>query len=155
MFYSELKAFSQLFISMYGFFGLFVLVVLMDTIIQPISPDILVLSSTFGGANLWLAALIGGIASCVAGSIGYTFGKALGEDGFVKWFGKTHLRKGRGLFRKYGIWAVIVGALSPIPYSSVCWTAGIYDMDFLPFVVTSALTRIPRFFFIGLIGTVI
>lgn len=93
--YSPLKNFTTTLISLYGLFGLFFLVVVMDTIIQPISPDILVFSSTFGGASLLWASLVGGIASCVAGSIGYAIGRALGEDGFRRCTVTSILRKGR------------------------------------------------------------
>ena len=152
IFYSELKGISSIFISRYGFIGLFVFAVVLDTIIQPVSPDILVFGSTFGGANLFLAALIGGLGSCTAGTIGYFIGRTIGKHGFKKWFGEKHLKRGKELLNKYGVWAVIVGALSPIPYSSVCWTAGIYNMRFSVFLLTSLLTRIPRFLLIGLIG---
>lgn len=150
--YGFLKEKSTFLISNFGFLGLFIVVVIMDTIIQPISPDILVFGSTFGGANLWLAALIGGLGSCLAGTFGYLIGRGIGKEGFSRWFDKKHMDKGHELFDKYGVWAVMVGALSPIPYSSICWTAGIYKMPFVPFLITSLITRIPRFFIMGFIG---
>jgi membrane protein YqaA with SNARE-associated domain len=79
----------------------------------------------------------------------------MGSERFKERFGKNHLNKGKKLFDRYGIWAVIVGAFSPIPYSSICWTAGIYNMKFKPFIITSLLTRIPRFFLMGFIGYII
>lgn len=151
-FYSELKEVSRVLIGSYGLFGLFVLVIIMDTVIQPISPDILVFSATFAGSNLFAASLVGGIASCVAGVLGYSIGQIIGKEGFKKWFSAKHLKEGKILFDKYGIWAVLVGALSPIPYSSICWSAGIYHMDITKFILTSLLTRIPRFFLMGLLG---
>ena len=45
---------------------------------------------------------------------------------------------------KYGIWAVIVAAITPIPFSPVCWIAGMLEMDYKQFLVAS-LWRIPRF----------
>ena len=126
--------------------------IIMDTIIQPISPDILTFGATFAGFNLTTASLVGGIGSCIAGMFGYLIGHKVGAGSFTAWFGKEHLRKGETLFKKYGIWAVIVGALTPIPYSVVTWTAGIYKMNFLTFMITVICTRIPRFFVMGLIG---
>ena len=155
LYYNEIKSFSQIIILSFGFSGLFLMVVFMDTIIQPISPDILVFGATFSGADLGWAFLVGGVASCLAGIFGYYLGGKAGVVGFKRWFGKEHLAKGKNLFNKYGVWAVVVGALSPIPYSSVCWTAGIYKMDFLTFLITSLLTRIPRFFLMGLIGSLL
>jgi membrane protein YqaA with SNARE-associated domain len=151
-FYSEIKSVATLFVQTYGLTGLFVLVVIMDTIIQPMSPDILVFGSTFGGANLLWASLVGGFASVLAGIIGYLIGRYIGEEGFVKWFNKEHLDKGKEFFSKYGVWAIVFGALSPLPYSAFCWSAGVYRMRFIPFLLSSILTRLPRFFLFGLIG---
>ena len=154
-FYSQIKSTSSLFISTYGLIAIFLVVIVMDTVIQPISPDILVFGATLGGADLLAVSLIGGLGSCVAGVFGYHLGKNLGSDKFEKKFGKKHLDKGQALFNKYGIYAVIVGAFSPIPYSSVCWVAGIYGMSIKPFIITSVFTRVPRFFLMGLLGAVI
>ncbi|MBN1544212.1 VTT domain-containing protein [Candidatus Woesearchaeota archaeon] len=67
-------------------------------------------------------------------------------------YGDKHLKKGQELFSKYGVYAVAVGAMSPIPYSAVCWTAGIYRMSYFKFILASIITRLPRFFLMGLIG---
>ncbi|MBT7902515.1 DedA family protein [Candidatus Woesearchaeota archaeon] len=154
-FYSEFKLVSNNLIQTYGLIAVFFLVIIMDSFIQPISPDIFVLGATLSGHNLIAASLVGGIASCIGGIIGYQIGKQIGKRKFKKWFGKDHLEKGKTIINKHGIWAIIVGAFSPIPYSSVCWVAGIYKMKFPVFVITSILTRIPRFFFMGYIGFLI
>ena len=83
-FYSALESFSTVFIHSYGYFGLLVLVILMDTLIQPLSPDILVFGSTLAGLDLFGASLIGGLASCLAGVFGYSIGSVIGEHGFSK-----------------------------------------------------------------------
>ncbi len=155
IFYSELKEISYMFILNYGYWGLLLIVVIMDFIIQPISPDIIVFGATLGGSGLLIASLIGGLGSCLAGVMGYTVGNKVGHEKFKEWFGAKNLKKGEKLFKKYGVWAVVIGAFSPIPYSSVCWSAGIYGMDFNAFLLTSLLTRIPRFFIVGLVGYMI
>lgn len=155
LFYTKIKDYSSDFISSYGLIAIFLIVIVMDTVIQPISPDILIFGATLNGANLFAVSLLGGIGSCIAGVLGYHIGKSMGSEKFEERFGKKHLNKGKNLFDKYGIWAVIVGAFSPIPYSSICWTAGIYNMKFKPFLITSLLTRIPRFFLMGFIGYII
>jgi membrane protein YqaA with SNARE-associated domain len=152
MFYQETKIIFITLVSIFGLSGLFIFVIILDTIIQPLSPDLLVFGSTFGGANLYSASLVGGFGSVIAGILGYFIGKKIGAAGFRKWFGDKHLKKGKKFFKKYGIWAIIVGAISPIPYSSVCWAAGIYKMRFFPFLISSIVTRIPRFFLMGYIG---
>jgi len=152
LFYHQIKSAFVYVVSTTGFAGLFVLTLIMDVIIQPISPDILVFGSTFGGASLLWATVVGGLASCLAGIIDYFIGRRLGEDGFKDWFGEKHLKSGKKLFSKYGILAVVIGSLSPIPYSAVCWSAGVYQMRALPFMLTIFIVRLPRFFLMGLIG---
>jgi membrane protein YqaA with SNARE-associated domain len=152
VFYSELKNFSRMLISLYGYWGLFLSVVVLDIPIQPISPVVLALGATFGGADLMTASLVGGMGSCLAGVVDYSVGAKVGARGFKRWFGEEHLTKGEELFEKYGVWAVMMGAVSPVPYSAVCWTAGIYRMKFSVYLITIFLTRIPYFFFGSLVG---
>ncbi len=149
----EVKVLSEKCFSMYGFPGLTAMVIVMDIIIQPISPDVVIISSTLGGARLLWASLFGGLGSIIAGVVGYSIGRKIGSRGFKRLFTEKHLEKGEALFKKYGIWAVAVGALTPVPFSAVCWSAGIYRMKFPIFVITSIVTRIPRFFIMAFIGS--
>ena len=153
LFYNRVLLYSH--ISSYGLLAIFLVVIIMDTFIQPISPDFIVFGATLKGYDLLAVSLIGGIGSCIAGVIGYIIGKRIGSERFESKFGKKHLVRGKKLFDKYDTWAIITGAVSPIPYSSICWTAGIYNMNFKHFLITSILARIPRFFLVGFIGSLL
>ncbi len=152
IFLNELKAASRKLFSLYGLAGVAAMVFMMDIVIQPVSPDVVIISSTLGGANLLRAAIVGGGGSVAAGIAGYFFGKKIGSKGLRIFFSPRHFEKGETLFKKYGLWAVAAGALTPVPFSAVCWSAGIYKMKFLIFVLTSVLTRITRFFIMGWVG---
>jgi len=52
--------------------------------------------------------------------------------------------RGRLLFSRYGLYAVILAAFTPIPFSTVCWIAGIFEMDRKLFFI-GTLWRVPRF----------
>ena len=155
IFRNQIKDFIEIFITHFGLFGIFITSMIMDTIIQPIGPGILVVTATFGGANYILVSLVAGVGSCCGGVFGYFIGKKIGSERFKKIFGSRKFEKSANLFEKYGVLAVIVGAISPIPYSGVCWTAGIYNMKFSYFLLTSLIVRIPRFFVVGLIGSLL
>jgi len=155
IFSAKFEMLSGVLLSTYGLVGIFLLVILMDTIIQPIPPDLVMIWLCASGLDVVAASLIVGIGSCSAGILGYTIGRGIGASKFEKWFGKGHLEKGKGLFDKYGIHAVSLGAFSPIPYSSVCWTAGIYGMRLKPFFITALLTRISRFSLVGFLGSLL
>jgi len=152
IFLNELKAASEKLFSLYGLAGIAAMVFMMDVVIQPVSPDVVIISSTLGGANLLRAALVGGCGSVAAGIAGYFFGKKIGSKGLKGLFSSKHFEKGEALFKKFGLWAVAAGALTPVPFSVVCWSAGIYKMKFSIFILTSFLTRITRFFIMGWIG---
>ena len=152
IFLDKVKAVSRKLFSMYGLAGVAAMVFMMDVVIQPVSPDVVIVSATLGGANLLTAAIVGGCVSVAAGIAGYFFGNRIGSKGLKGFFSPKHFEKGEALFKKYGLWAVAVGALTTVPFSVVCWSAGIYRMKFPVFVVTGVLTRFPRFFIIGWFG---
>jgi membrane protein YqaA with SNARE-associated domain len=57
------------------------------------------------------------------------------------------------LFKKYGLWAVLAGATTPMPFSVTCWTAGVLGVGFWPMVM-ACLFRIPRFYlYYGIVVT--
>ena len=141
----------------FGLIGVFSLTFVMDFIIQPFSPDIIVFGSSIGTANTGLGsvtsiALTAGIASVFAGYVDHKIGEKIGTDGFIKIFGKKHIEKGQLFFEKWGSLAVVVGALAPIPYSAICWLSGIYKMNIHYFILFSLIARIPRFFLFAYFG---
>ncbi|MBN2090241.1 VTT domain-containing protein [candidate division KSB1 bacterium] len=62
---------------------------------------------------------------------------------FVHYFTHKYQEKGEVLFQKYGIGAVILGALTPVPFSVVCWLAGLFKMNYFKFALATFF-RIPR-----------
>ena len=53
------------------------------------------------------------------------------------------------LFSRYGAWAILVAAFTPLPYKVFAILAGILDMDRRRFVVASLIGRGARFFLLG------
>jgi membrane protein YqaA with SNARE-associated domain len=132
--------------------GIFMVIFLMDVIIQPISPDVVVFGANIFNNRLLLISLIAGISSVFAGTVGHLIGKKIGTKGFVTLFGDKHILKGKNLFEKWGPLAIIVAAISPIPYSVGAWLSGIYRMNTFIFISFSLIARIPRFLLFGYLG---
>lgn len=151
----EIKDFGVIAIEKFGMMGLFGMTIVMDTFIQPISPDVLVFSYTYADSPYWLTVFTGAIASVIAGIIGYFIGHLLEEEGIDKYVGKKRYKKAHKLFVKYGFFAILIGSISPIPFSAICWSAGIFRMPFRFFVISVITTRIPRFLVIGYLGSII
>jgi membrane protein YqaA with SNARE-associated domain len=48
-------------------------------------------------------------------------------------------------FQDWGFWAILVGALSPIPYKIFTISAGVLELNFAGFLLASFLGRLLRF----------
>jgi membrane protein YqaA with SNARE-associated domain len=142
---AELLAFTKLVFDTVGFGGLVFILFLSDSVITPIPPDavLLVISKSSLHAH-WPLVILGiGVMSSVAGCVGWALGGKLRSTRLGRrWLSRA--KTNRALVERYGPWAVALGALTPIPFSVTCWTAGLFEMRFAPFAVVTLL-RVPRF----------
>jgi len=150
--YNQIKSSGESIISTFGFFGLIFVVMILDIVVQPIPPDIIVFGAGLSGESVFYPALLTGVGSLLGATVAFFLGKKFGPDEFIKWFGERKFQQGEKLIKKWGGWAVAVGALTPVPYSAICWVSGILQMNYKKFIVISAFTRIPRFLVVGYIG---
>lgn len=128
----------------FGYPGIFVTVLIMDTFILPVTPDLVIFVSIAGEMDPFLAVASMSAASILGGNIGYFIGMFLGRREFVRRILGRNMIKGHYLSEKYGMGAVVLGALTPIPFSTVCWTAGLLRMDHRKFMAATTY-RLPRF----------
>ncbi len=56
---------------------------------------------------------------------------------------RAYQENGRELIRKYGGWAVVIAGLTPVPFSTVCWIAGLLELPPHTVLLATA-SRIPR-----------
>ncbi len=149
--FEGLKQWAEEIVADYGYIGIFI-VSFTESIIQPVPPDPFITGGTAFGLVPLNAALVATIGSVLGGLVGYFLGKFLGEPVLKKFISEKHYEKGEILFRKYGIWAVIVAAITPIPFKVVCWMAGIFEMPVLGFLIAAFVGRLPRFLFMAFFG---
>jgi membrane protein YqaA with SNARE-associated domain len=154
-FREEMNSLTKAIVDQFGLFGLFSITVIMDTIIQPISPDVLTLGFSMANLNFLTVAIVGGTASILAGFIGYSIGHFLKEEGVDKFIGQKNYQKAHTLFVKHGFWAILIGSISPVPFSAICWSAGVFKMPWKIFCISIVITRLPRFLLAGYIGTLL
>ena len=55
------------------------------------------------------------------------------------------------LFNRYGAWAILVAAFTPIPYKVFTILAGVLDLPVRPFMLASLVGRGARFLTIGVL----
>jgi membrane protein YqaA with SNARE-associated domain len=129
-----------------GLPGLLGILFVSDAVMSPIPPDavlvVIAKSELHGHWPLLVAGI--GMMSVVAGSVGWLLGSWLAFTRVPRLLFGRGLERNERLVRRYGAWSVALGALTPIPFSLTCWTAGMLKLPFKLFAAV-ALLRIPRF----------
>jgi membrane protein YqaA with SNARE-associated domain len=88
------------------------------------------------------------LISYVAGVVGYFIGYYFTKAPFFKKVYDRYLKPYEGYLKKYGGFLVVVGAVTPVPYSATCMLAGTVHYPFKTFLLL-CITRIIRFSFYG------
>ncbi|MBN1180916.1 MAG: VTT domain-containing protein [Bacteroidales bacterium] len=92
---------------------------------------------------VFIIAVLTGI-SYAAGAIGYGFGRYLNTTKMYRYLRKVRLRKYENQLLKYGLYLIIVAALTPVPYSAICMLVGSVGYPVKKFFIYSGF-RIVRF----------
>ncbi len=147
----NLENWARTLVEAYGYVGIF-LISLTESIVQPIPPDPFIAGGTALGLDPWFSAIIATLGSVFGGLVAHTLGNKLGEPVVRRLIGENSFTKGEKLFNRYGIYAVLIAAVTPIPFKAVCWLAGIFEMKRITFLIASFLGRFPRFMMVAFIG---
>ena len=118
-----------------------------ESIFFPVPPDLLLIGISLRQPEmaLWLAALA--TVSSVAGAVvGHWLGHRIGRPVLHRLVSEAKVAGVERMFSKYGAWAILVAAFTPIPYKVFTITAGILNLDRRTFVIASLVGRGGRFF---------
>jgi len=121
-----------------------------ESIFFPIPPDLLLIAIGIRRPEmaLWLAGLA--TVSSVAGAlVGHWLGGRFGRPLLYRLVPQRKVEPVERLFRKYGAWAVLMAAFTPIPYKVFAISAGILDLDRRTFILASLVGRGARFLALG------
>ena len=142
----RLEAASRFLTQTLGYPGVFLTIWLIDTFTLPMPPDLVLAFVAHDGSSLDITTALAVIclASVIAGNSGYWIARRLGQTEWLRRRLSNSFSKGHALFEKWGVWSVVVAGLTPVPFSIVCWFAGLYRMPTVPFALAT-LSRIPRF----------
>jgi membrane protein YqaA with SNARE-associated domain len=120
----------------------------------PIPPDVMLIPMVLSRPEkAWWYATIATVASVLGGLLGYAIGyflyDAIGLP-ILKFYGREHaLDSFMAFVRDYGVPAVIVKGMTPIPYKVVTIAAGVGKMNLLAFIGASIIARAMRFFLVA------
>lgn len=146
--------------SRWGWLALFILA-LCESSWFPIPPDILLIALCLGAvkksfrfASICLA------GSIIGAMIGYGIGHFLwttpaGEPTAIAAFFFNHIFSVEGfnnvgaLFDKYNFWIVFTAGFTPLPYKIFTIAGGLFDINFVMFIIASIVSRGFRFFLIA------
>ncbi|MDP6700370.1 MAG: YqaA family protein [Candidatus Latescibacteria bacterium] len=125
---------------------------LAESIFFPIPPDpLLVLVALLQQHLAILLALMVTVASVAGAVVGHWLGGTIGRPLLDRWFSKRIVDSAEGWLGRYGVWATIIAAFTPIPYKVFAITAGVLDMDRRSFILASIIGRGARFMTIGVL----
>ena len=117
----------------------------------PIPPDVLLLPMVAARPDrAWRLATICTVASVLGALLGYAIGYTLYEQVALPVIRFYHYDAAAAAFvdniRTYGVWLILAKGVTPIPFKIVTITAGMAQLDLVPFVLACLVTRGARFF---------
>ncbi len=123
----------------------------------PIPPDVLLIACCLGlplkSKRVFYFALICTLGSVLGGIAGYMIG-SVGWGAMESWFIPTVFSQEAFnnvglLYEEYNFWVVFTAGFTPIPYKLITISAGVFDIDFILFIIASIVARAARFFLIA------
>ncbi len=145
IFEGEIAFLTQQIANLFGFTGLALLLLVSDSVISPLPPDLIliVIAKSDWREHWYIYVPILGAISTLAGIVGWTIGHFLARTKVAPQVLVNIALQERERVQKFGAWAVFLGAITPLPYSATCWTAGFLGLDFKKFLLVN-LARFPR-----------
>jgi len=123
-----------------------------ESVFSPLPPDPLLIAMALLSPN---QAILFGVICTIFSVLGAVFGYGLG-----KWFGKPLLSKmiseslidkSEDFFNRYGVWAILIAAFTPIPYKVFAILSGILQLNMKKFLIASLIGRGGRFITLGVL----
>ncbi len=121
-----------------------------ESIIFPIPVDVLLMPMSLLNPPMaiWFA-MVAMVASVLGGIAGYWVGLRFGRPVLHRFVSPAKADSAERLFNKYGAWAVVVAAITPIPYKVFTISAGVLNLELKKFIFASVIGRGFRFLFTG------
>ena len=127
-----------------------VLVAVSESVFFPVPPDPLLIAIGISQPHMaiWLA-LLTTVSSVAGGVIGRWLGVRFGRPLLRRLATQGKIDAAERMYRKYGAWAVIASAITPIPFKVFTVLSGVMDMDMRRFLIAAFVGRAVRFLAVG------
>lgn len=134
---------GKTFVETFGYAGMALGTILADAFSLPPPPLFYIVIVATGAKSHVVGMTVISVASMVAGVIGYHLARVLSARPFFrKRIDATRARMD-GLFARYGVWAFVIASFTPLPFSFMCYTAGVYRLG-PRMLALLCLFRVPR-----------
>ncbi|MDW8350040.1 MAG: YqaA family protein [Verrucomicrobiae bacterium] len=122
----------------------------------PIPPDVLLLAICFASPKKWLRnALVCTVGSCLGGLFGWWIGwglyEVVGKPIVAFYRGEEVMQRVSELYAEHGAWAILIAAITPIPYKVFTIASGVFGYSPWLLFVFSLMGRGFRFFAVALL----
>ena len=134
---------GRIFIERFGLGGLALGTILADAFSLPPPPLFYIVIVATGAGSHVVGMSVISVASMVAGVIGYHLASLLSARPFFRRRIDATRARMDPLFERYGVWAFAIASATPIPFSFMCYVAGVYRLR-LRMLAFICITRVPR-----------
>ena len=129
------------------------LLAMVEASIFPIPPDVLLIAMSISIPDRALFfATLASLGSVIGGAFGYLIGLLLWHAladiffSYVPGFTPEVFSRVQGYFEQYDFLVVFAAGFSPIPYKVFTIGAGVFEINFITFMLASVVSRSARFF---------
>ena len=122
----------------------------------PIPPDIILIPMVLAKrTKAFFYALICTLSSVLGGILGYLIGLVLFNSIGILLINFYHLNdqmtQFQNYYNTYGVWIVIIAGFTPFPFKLITIASGLFQLNFIIFVLCSILSRGSRFYLVSVL----
>ena len=124
----------------------------LESIFSPIPPDPLLIPMSVLRPEMaiWYG-LVATISSLMGALVGHWLGSRFGRPILSRFASESKIDLAESLFNRYGAWALLAAAITPIPYKVFTVLAGVLKFDTKRFLIVSLIGRGARFIGLGIL----
>ncbi len=150
----ELEAAGTWVVGTFGIWGIGIGCLMTDLFTLPIPPDAYLLAGVAAHTEPWVVISAATLGSMIGGIGSYFIGRYFGTKRFAIRLVAPFKAKGTAYINRFGTGAVILAALTPLPFSILCILSGMMGMAFhrLLLAATFRLPRMAMFFLLIELG---
>ena len=137
---------AQVWVDKTGLMGMFAAIAVLDSVPTPIPPDLFTGFAYLGGLDFWSIAGVASLASVSGGTAAWSVARWFSGTAWFQRFIQGRGARSYALVKRYGTVALVLGAVSPLPFSLTCYAAGTLKMPYSRFFLVASL-RAPRILF--------